>query len=156
MPVVSSTAATWVALDSSTQASLPGAAASCASSTETRAGLISLLSDSAQEYDFWCRHRDPALTAASVAPSEQGRSGLWIQACSLRCCSQHGFAFLQHSCITSHGASHCWRTVPLAGLSTPICFVRKTTVRASFDPVVAIPPSAQGCMGKVGVHQGRS
>lgn len=73
MPVVSSMAATWVALDSSTQASPPGAAASCASSTETGAGSISLLSDSLQESNFWCRHGDPTLTAVpSPRASEEG------------------------------------------------------------------------------------
>lgn len=143
----------WVALNSSTQAPPPWTTVSCWHRTEIGASSISLFSNLLQESEFWCHPGVPVHTGAVVAPREGEGAG---SAAKPAASTQHGLAFFQHSCIVLRGASHCLRTVPLAGLSAPICFIRKTTFRASFPPKLVVPPPALSCTGEAGVSRDRN
>lgn len=151
--VVSSMALTWADVDSSMQASLAGSSAIHASNTEMEAGSIFVLTDSRNPTSYAATGILLSLQTLLPWASEKGAGSRAKPAVSTVALST-----ASHSSSTAAlccRVSHCWRTVPLAGLSAPICFIRKTTPRASSDPKVTISLSAQGCMGKAGGASGQ-
>lgn len=136
----------WVAPNFSKQAPLSWTATSCWHCMEIRASLVSLPSNSSQECGIWYHPKGPVCTAVINAPNKWGGSGLCRQA--------HSVGLYSSSTAVSRCVRFCisWGTVPVAGLNTPIYFIRKTTFRASLHPKLTVPPSVLSCTGEaVGV-----
>lgn len=148
--VVSSIAITWVDVDSSKQASLTGSPAIHTSNTKMEAGSISVLTDSRNPTSYAALGILLSLQQSLPRASEKGAGSRAKHAVSTVALSTGS-----HSSSTAAlccGASHCWRTVPLAGLSA-------SSGKHLLGPVL-IPKSRflylhKAAWGKLEVHWGR-
>lgn len=149
--VVSSMALIWVDVDSSMQEPLTGSSVIHASNTEMEAGLISVLTDSRNPSSYAAIGILLSLQQLLPWASEKGAGSRAKPAVSTVALSTGS-----HSSSTAAlccRPSHCWRTVPLAGLSA-------SSGKHLVGPVL-IPKSRflylhKAAWGKLEVHRGRS